>query len=1183
MLINTRNFSPRRIRRTTKKDFVNLRALRGLFVFTVFLLVGCTAPPVATSSPTAAKSESTPTETVQVVVPPMAQFSQILAGVDGNNNYDFIELSNPGSDAPFDLRGMSLWYQLADGGEAELVYQWDEHALIPPGGFYLLGRAVEDYGLPVEAFIETPLVPQRGGLQLRAADNTVLDSLVWGNGPQTDFGVVSVQAMSNGVALVRNRGAFVLNSALAPRNTTLFGDLQIALEAPATVNPGEEFIYSLTLRNVGAVPASGLTAQIPIANDFEIIALAPDMQLVDQAAFFGLDALGETHQIILLPIDTLAAGETRSSEIRLKAPWTYLTMTAANITLADASGAWLAQAGTQRTAVAGGAIPIGTARGMANQEIIVEGIATMYSGGYYAGSGNTKFYIEDETGGLQVWVDDGETDVHVALGDRVRVRGMLLVYRNAMELAPTSAGVEVIEKGTDAASWPALTVSVEDAANDAQHLAGRLIQTEGTVARIEEFSYSYEIDLVDESGNLASIYVDKLTEINMEAIQSGETYRVTGVVEVTDDTPRIYPRIQSDLAKVYPPVLEVVINAPAAVKAGEEFSVTLTITNYTPDMLTDVAVTAPLPAYDFRVLAIADGGVEENKTITWTIPQLAAEGGAVRVSYQALLVTRQASIQLKPAQASAEGVEPAESLALDVFIGDQVPVWAIQGVGERSPYVGESVTTTGVVTGIFPALDGFWIQSKETDYDSRTSDGLFVCRGALADDLRPGDWVQVSGVVREAYQQTCLEIAAAQDVVTLSSAHTLPVAEELNPPAEIEASLAYYESLEGMFVQITQAAFVVAPSNRYGEYTLVRADQGVTRLWQGQENGNAIVVDDGSNIAHDDRSTMAYVVNSGDQVTNLIGPLAFTYGQYKIEPVAKPAVLAVQADLPSLPALATDEFSLMTWNVENLFDFTDPHPSSPPMPSIDEYRIQIAKVANTIVAAGAPIIVGLQEVENIGILEDIVAQEALAGYDYQAVLIEGTDSRYIEVGYLVRGDQAQILRQEQYPAPDGLTSRPPLLVAVEIVTSQGAQTLFLLNNHFTSMSGGEAATEPRRNAQAAWNVSVMQELLADESGLLAVMGDLNSYYDSLPIETLRQAGLVHVFEAIPAEARYTYIYQGQSQVLDHILVTPPLMALLRRVDVLHVNADYALPAAEDTSPLHKSDHDPVVAVFAVAP
>ena len=153
MLINTRNFSPRRIRRTTKKDFVNLRALRGLFVFTVFLLVGCTAPPVATSSPTAAKSESTPTETVQVVVPPMAQFSQILAGVDGNNNYDFIELSNPGSDAPFDLRGMSLWYQLADGGEAELVYQWDEHALIPPGGFYLLGRAVEDYGLPVEAFI----------------------------------------------------------------------------------------------------------------------------------------------------------------------------------------------------------------------------------------------------------------------------------------------------------------------------------------------------------------------------------------------------------------------------------------------------------------------------------------------------------------------------------------------------------------------------------------------------------------------------------------------------------------------------------------------------------------------------------------------------------------------------------------------------------------------------------------------------------------------------------------------------------------------------------------------------------------------------------------------------------------------------------------------------------------------
>ena len=63
------------------------------------------------------------------------------------------------------------------------------------------------------------------------------------------------------------------------------------------------------------------------------------------------------------------------------------------------------------------------------------------------------------------------------------------------------------------------------------------------------------------------------------------------------------------------------------------------------------------------------------------------------------------------------------------------------------------------------------------------------------------------------------------------------------------------------------------------------------------------------------------------------------------------------------------------------------------------------------------------------------------------------------------------------------------------------------------------------------------------------------------------------------EQRYTYIFQGESQVLDHILVTPNLMELLVRVDILHTNADYPFSDPEDTSPLHKSDHDAVIVTF----
>jgi len=1158
----------RRAQRTTKKSFVYLCVLCGLF------FTACAAP-TSTATPDTPTPDTISTSPVLI--------AEVLGGIPGNNNYDYIELTNPNDAAPFDLHGLTLWHQLSDGGDIESIYRWDAPTLIPPGGSYLLGRASEDYGLPVDAFIEAPLVPQRGGLQLRAKDNSPLYTLVWGAGPQSDFDAQPAPAMENGVALTLTGSEYLLNDAPRPQNTSFSTDINLTLNFPATVNPGEEFGAGIVIENAGALAVNDFTVQIPIPNEFEIIALPDDAEIASQPAFFGMDTLAETHQIVLLPITTLAASENVTAEITLKAPWTYLTVTTTNAAAASAAGALLAQSAPARTAVGGGAIPIGTARTLVDQKIVVEGIATMYTGGYFAGNGNTKFYIEDETGGLQVWIDDGEGDVNVALGDRVRVRGLLLLYRGTMELAPAPEGIEIIEQGSPETYYPPTPVSVGDAATESETLAGRLIQAQGTVARVEEFAYSHEIDLVDSDGHLAQIYVDKLTEINMQSIQSGEIYTITGVLEVTDDNARIYPRIQADLAKVYPPVLEIAINAPVNIRVGEAFTVTLTVTNHTPNILHNIVITASLPDFDLGVLEISDGGEQAGKIITWILDELDGEGTAASVasvSYQAKVDTSEAAVRLEPVLVAAPGVDSAQSTALDLFIGEQIPVWAIQGEGASSAYAGERVTTSGLVTGVFPELEGFWIQTLETDYNPLTSDGLFVYTNTLTPEVLPGDEVQVSGVVNEYYSHTELEITSLEDIVVLGTARALPPAEELNPPADEAAALAYYESLEGMFVKVTALAIVVAPSNRYGEYTLVRAEHGIERLWRGDESGIAIVVDDGSSGTHDDRSTMAYAVNSGDQVTNLIGPLAYTYGQYKLEPVTTPALQAAQNDLAVLTPLADDEFSLMTWNVENLFDFTDPHPSSPDMPGIEAYRTQIAKVANTIVAAGLPTVVGLQEVENIGILEDIAEHESIAEYGYLPVLIEGTDSRYIDVGYLVRGDKAMILHEEQFPAPEGLTSRPPLLVQAQI----GDMKISILNNHFTSMSGGEAATEPRRVAQAAWNASVMGEILTDdESGLLAVMGDLNSFYDAPPIDTLRDAGLVHVFEELPPEARYTYIYEGRSQVLDHILVTPALMERLTRVEILHVNADYALPAPDDTSPLHKSDHDPVVAVFSLTP
>jgi predicted extracellular nuclease len=345
-----------------------------------------------------------------------------------------------------------------------------------------------------------------------------------------------------------------------------------------------------------------------------------------------------------------------------------------------------------------------------------------------------------------------------------------------------------------------------------------------------------------------------------------------------------------------------------------------------------------------------------------------------------------------------------------------------------------------------------------------------------------------------------------------------------------------------------------------------------------------IMVDDGASDTHYDRTTMDYVVGTGDQVGELVGPLAYTYGRYKIEPIERSEINEAHTELPSLPPTSPDQFSIMTWNVENLFDVVEPHPSDPPRPRKAQYDVALAKVANTILSAGIPTIVGLQEVENIGILEDLVGLDLLASYDYKPVLIEGSDSRGIDVAYLVRGNQAEILDVQQHVAPEGLTSRPPLLVQIAISTSDGENVLYALNNHFTSLAGGEAATESRRTAQAAWNVTVMEQILADDpEAYITVIGDLNSFLNTLPIQTLEDGGLMHTFDILPEEQRYNYVYQGESQVLDHILVTPNLMDLLEQVVILHVNADYPLPDPDDTSPLRKSDHDPVIATFSLQP
>jgi predicted extracellular nuclease len=141
-------------------------------------------------------------------------------------------------------------------------------------------------------------------------------------------------------------------------------------------------------------------------------------------------------------------------------------------------------------------------------------------------------------------------------------------------------------------------------------------------------------------------------------------------------------------------------------------------------------------------------------------------------------------------------------------------------------------------------------------------------------------------------------------------------------------------------------------------------------------------------------------------------------------------------------------------------------------------------------------------------------------------------------------------------------------------------TLFIIANHFNSKGGDQPLfghhqpparpSEAQRRQQAQVVSDSVQAILArDPNANVVVLGDLNDFEFLDTLGILKSAGLTDIVETLPPEERYTYVFEGNSQVLDHILVSPNLMHNAAvEYDVVHVNAEFAEQV---------SDHDPEVA------
>jgi predicted extracellular nuclease len=156
-------------------------------------------------------------------------------------------------------------------------------------------------------------------------------------------------------------------------------------------------------------------------------------------------------------------------------------------------------------------------------------------------------------------------------------------------------------------------------------------------------------------------------------------------------------------------------------------------------------------------------------------------------------------------------------------------------------------------------------------------------------------------------------------------------------------------------------------------------------------------------------------------------------------------------------------------------------------------------------------------------------------------------------------------------------SRKPL--AAEF-TFRG-RTVFVIANHFVSKGGDQplfgrfqpptlsSGTQRLQQTQIVAGF-VSQILAVDANAPVIVLGDLNDFEFSPPVVALKNAGLTALIETLPPNERYTYVYEGNSQTLDHLLVSSALLSAKTGFDVVHVNAEFLDQA---------SDHDPSVARF----
>ncbi|MCF8368462.1 MAG: endonuclease/exonuclease/phosphatase family protein [Bacteroidales bacterium] len=218
-------------------------------------------------------------------------------------------------------------------------------------------------------------------------------------------------------------------------------------------------------------------------------------------------------------------------------------------------------------------------------------------------------------------------------------------------------------------------------------------------------------------------------------------------------------------------------------------------------------------------------------------------------------------------------------------------------------------------------------------------------------------------------------------------------------------------------------------------------------------------------------------------------------------------LIAICPKVIAQPKVSYEVVCIGFYNLENLFDtindttlrgndeFT---PGAPKQWTNARYHEKLGNMAFAISKIGTdltpdgPALLGVSEIENRGVLEDLVKEQAIKDKEYKIVHYDSPDYRGVDVGLIYQPKYFTVTNSASHmlwlEGDSNWRSRDQLVVTGLLL----GEEISIIVNHWPSRSGGEKKSRPKRNAAGALSRHIVDSLLSiNPNAKIMVMGDLN--------------------------------------------------------------------------------------------